>query len=175
LIVPARHTLKLPNPLRFALFTAGLLMLALAWLVWFWWISLFTEALLVPWYCCGLDAMPAVGSWQRTVNDFFATRPGSVLPSVTMITIGFAIVGARIIKAKNRVWLPLAFAGLYFLLLAADLVVTNLSWALSNWLVGPRIGGIDAGYHRTWYGILAHLVLWCLFYLYLARAKFLNR
>lgn len=172
--VRAHRQWKLGTPLPTMIFTIGLILLVATWLIWFWWLSLFTEALLVPWYCCSLDAMPAIGTWQRTINDFFGTLPGSILPSVTMIAIGVLIFGRRMIKAKNRVWLPLAFAILYLLLLAADVVVTDLSWEVSNWLVGPRLGGIDAGYHRTWYGFAAHLILWATFYVYLAKAKSLH-
>ena len=127
----------------------GLLLLIGIWLILFWWVSLFTEALLVPGYCCSLDSLLAVGTWQRAINDFFNTLPGSILPSLTMVLISGFIFVARVSQAKNRVWLPITFFLAYVLLLAADLIVTNLSWALSNWIVGPRVGGIDAGYHRT--------------------------
>lgn len=149
----------------------GLLLLIGSWGILFWWVSLFTEALLVPWYCCSLDSLPAVGTWHRVINDFFGGLPGSVLPSLTMVLISVFIFVVRVTQAKNKVWLPAIFFLAYLFLLAADLVVTNLSWGLSNWIVGPRTDGIDAGYHRTWYGILSHLMLWSLFFLTLVKVK----
>lgn len=163
------------NLLPAALFAVGLLLLLAVWAILFWWVTLFTEALLVPWYCCSLESMPDPGTWQRTVNDFFNTVPGSILPSVAIVLTGVLIFIARVKRAQNKAWLPLIFACAYMLLLAADVLVTNLSWELSNWLVGPRVGGIDAGYHRTWYGIVTHLALWITFYLFMAKTKVLQR
>jgi hypothetical protein len=112
-----------------------------------------------------------LGTWQRTINDFFAVFPGTILPSFLFILIEIIIFSFKFPRSDNRTWLPAAFALANFLFLAADLTVTNLSWTVSNWLVGPRVG-IDAGFHRTWYGIVAHLILWTIFFLILARAKF---
>ena len=78
--------------------------------------------------------------------------------------LGLPSLYARIIlPAKNRTWLPLLF------FLVADLFATVLSWSLSDWATGPRVGVIDAGYHRTWYGILATLILWIIFWIVLIR------
>jgi len=158
-----------------AVVIAGSCLLIGSWVVLYWWQLLSTEALLVPWYCCDLGALPALGTWQRAVNDFFAALPGSILPSVAIVTTGVAIFGVRMRRAENRVWLPLAFFLANVLLLAADLLMTQLSWALSNRLVGPRVGGIDAGYDRTWYGIVSHLMLYSVFFLALAKAGFPRR
>ncbi len=157
-----------------AVMIAGSGLLIGSWVVLYWWQLLSTEALLVPWYCCDLGALPALGTWQRTVNDFFAVLPGSILPSMALVLTAATIFGVRMRRAENRVWLPLAFFLANVLLLAADLFMTQLSWALSNRLVGPRVGGIDAGYDRTWYGIVSHLMLYCVFFLALAKARFLS-
>lgn len=146
-----------------------------SWVALYWWGSLFTEALLVPWYCCDPATLPALGTWQRTVNDFFAAPLGSILPSMALVLTAVTIFGVRMRRAENRVWLPLAFFLANMLFLAADLFVTELSWALSNWLVGPRVSGIDAGYDRTWYGIISHLMLYGVFFLALAKARFPRR
>jgi len=59
-----------------AVFWAGLVLLFLMALICLLWLSLFAEALLVPYECCDLAAKPSLGSWQRTINDFFAAFPG---------------------------------------------------------------------------------------------------
>jgi hypothetical protein len=147
-----------------------MIQLIVSWAILFWWLSLFTEALLVPWKCCGLEPLPAPDTWQRTLNDFFAVFPGNILPATAFILIEIAIFYKRIIRVKDRTWLPTGFALANALLLTADLLVTHFSWVLSKRLVGPRVG-IDAGFHRTWYGIVAHLALWSFFFVILARVK----
>lgn len=167
----AYELLKKRNLTPLAIFTIGLVLLLTSWVIVYWWTALFTEALLVPWYCCGQDSIPAIGTWQRTINDFFNEFPGSALPSLTFVTISIAIFISRLSKAKNRVWLPAIFFLAFVILLAADLAVTNLSWAISSWIVGPWRGALDVGYHRTWYGIVSHLALWCIFFAILAKVK----
>jgi hypothetical protein len=93
---------------------------------------------------------------------------------MALVLTAATIFGVRMRRAENRVWLPLAFFLANVLLLAADLLMTQLSWALSNRLVGPRVGGIDAGYDRTGYGIISHLMLYGVFFLALAKARFLS-
>lgn len=172
MITPSPGFPKTPPLIQNAIFLTGLILVAAIWVVLFWWVSLFTEALLVPWYCCNLDTLPAVGTWQRALNDFFSQPPGSLLPSVTMVLISLLIFINRLSRAKNRMWVPLLFVIAFVFLIGADLLVTNLSWAISNWIVGPRTGGIDAGYHRTWYGILSHLLLWMVFFFTLVEVDF---
>jgi hypothetical protein len=162
---------------RLAVFMVGILLLIGTWVVWYEWISLDTEALLVPWYCCRGDPLccdsnfPALGTWSRVLNDFFYDFPGNTLPSLAFIFINVSLFGLKVLRAKNKTWLPLVFFLANTLLLVVDQLVTVLSWSLSDWLVGPRVGGIDAGYHRTWYGIASHLILWGLFFVALAKAR----
>jgi hypothetical protein len=85
------------------------------------------------------------------------------------VLISAGILAVKSWRAKNRTWLPLTFALADVVLFAAGLAATSLCWVLIDWVVGPRVGGIDAGYHRTWYGIAAHLVLWIVFWICLVR------
>lgn len=171
MITQVRRLQSTSNLTPRTVFAVGLILLIGTWAIWYWWMSLFTEALLVPWYCCSQDTLPALGTWQRVINDFFDTLPGSLLPSLTFIFINASIFGVKVLRAKNKTWLPLTFVFANILLLMADLFVTSLSWSLSDWLVGPRVGGIDAGYHRTWYGIVSHLILWSIFFMTLAKVR----
>jgi hypothetical protein len=169
MITQTVHSPKERRPASLIIFTIGVILLIGTWVILFGWLSLSTEALLVPWYS-GLEPLPALGMWQRTINDFFAVFPGNILPSILFILVEITIFGFRYSRSENRTWLPAAFFLANVILLGADLMVTNLSWAISNWLVGPRVG-IDAGFHRTWYGIVAHLTLWTVFFMALARTK----
>jgi hypothetical protein len=39
-----------------------------------------TEGWLVPWDCVHVSLRPPLGTWERTINDFFEGPPGSFLP-----------------------------------------------------------------------------------------------
>ncbi|MDX1416409.1 MAG: hypothetical protein R3293_19575 [Candidatus Promineifilaceae bacterium] len=154
------------------IFMVGLLLLIGSWLLLYGWVALFTEAYLVPWYCCDFGTIPDPGSWPRAINDFFATAPGSHLPSFLLIGTSVTLFIITLSRKRSKTWIPMIFFIATILLLGADWIVTDLSWALSNWIVGPRVGGIDAGFHRTWYGILSHLLLWITFFVLLAKVTF---
>jgi hypothetical protein len=154
-----------------SVFAVGLLLLAASLYVWSIWLQLFTEAMLVPWYCCDPAGLPPLGSWQRTFNDFFATSPGRFLPLLIFFLTEGIIFWSRLRRDSDRTWLPMLFCAGNVLLFLLSLAITNLSWWVSNQVVGPRIGGIDAGYHRTWYGIVSHLSLWLLFFVALAKIR----
>ncbi len=159
---------KMSTALHYLVFVLSLLLLMGSWIVLWWWISLGTEALLVPWPCCGWYTPPTIGTWQRVLNDFFDTT-GSDLPSLIYILTSSSIFAIKTWQAKNRTWLPLLFFLGNLLFLVADLLAITLSWRLSDWVVGMRMGGIDNGYHRTWYGILATLLLWIIFWITLIK------
>jgi hypothetical protein len=152
------------NVASYTIFTVGLLLLIGSWIVLYWWAALFTEALLVPWRCCGLETIPSPDTWQRVINDFFANSPGRHLPSILLVAVSAAVLAVRLNRAKRKTWIPMIFLLAHILLFGADLIVTGMSWGLSNLIVGPRVGGIDAGFHRTWYGIAAHFILWTAFF-----------
>lgn len=156
-------------PWQHLAFAAGIVLLFGSWIVLYVGFELATGALLVPWHCeCAWDTRPALDTLARAVNDFFA-GPGRLLPSQLFVLISAGIFAVRSWRAQHRTWLPLTFALANVVLFAADLAVTSLSWAVSDWVVGPSSGGIDAGYHRTWYGIAAHLMLWIAFSICLVR------
>ncbi len=159
------------TPWQYLAFAAGIVLLFGTWTVLYVWFELGTEAMLVPWHCeCTWDTRPALGTIARAVNDFFA-GPGRSLPAQLFVLVSAGIFAVKSWRAKNRTWLPLTFALANVVLLAAGLVAASLSGAVSDWMVGPRVG-IDAGYHRTWYGIAAHLMLWIAFWICLVRLPF---
>jgi hypothetical protein len=149
-------------------FAAGAILLAGSWYILYRWIMLDTQALLVPWYCdCTWDTRPALGTVARTINDFFL-GPGDDLPSLLFVSLGMALFIVKTRRARDKTWLPLFFLLANLLFIAADLALTSLSWSLSDWVVGTRGGIVDAGYHRTWYGIVSDLGLWGVYFLVLA-------
>jgi len=109
-------------------FVGGTLLLVATWSFLFACIAAMTEAWLVPWDLTPFR--PPLGTWERTVNDFFEAWPGSILPSVVFIVVSASIYVARTsARTADRALLPLAFA-------AANMI---FFWGAGNdfWQVPP--------------------------------------
>lgn len=65
------------------------------WLALFWLLNLFTESTLVPWDTS--IVRPEVGTWQRTINDFFERSPGQYALSfaIVLLSMGLTFYAAR--------------------------------------------------------------------------------
>jgi len=78
--IRACNALKQVLPLAFPL---GVILLLGTWVVLYWSESLFTESHLVGYYCCVSEQdLPAIGTLERTISDFFRISPGKHLPSL---------------------------------------------------------------------------------------------
>ncbi len=162
------HFIRQSTGLRYLVFALGLMLLLFSWFVLYELMSLKTEALLAPWQDgCRWYTCPALGTVPRTINDFF-TGFGRDLPSIIFVLVCGGIFAMRARQSKDRAWLPLVFFLANVVFVAADLLAISLSWSLSDRVVGPRMG-IDAGYHRTWYGIAATCILWVMFWILLLK------
>jgi hypothetical protein len=148
-----------------ALFALGMAVLIGTWAVLWWWESMFTESHLVGYYCCVSEGdLPALGTLERTLSDSFRASPGKHLPPLVFLAVSVPIFAFGVQRAQNEYWLlPFLFVIFNILYLVTSLALVDLSWSLSSALVGPRTG-VYAGYHRTWYGIAMHLVLWGVFF-----------
>ena len=144
---------------RTGLFIGGLLLLLGTWVIMYYWILGATEGWLVPWDCWPVSYRPAVGTWARTVNDFFESRPGSILPSIAVVAIGVCTFIVRVARTRDRTLLPVTFAATNLVFLVADLFLVIFAHLLPNlWLPKPR-PEVDIGYHHTWPAILVTIVL----------------
>jgi hypothetical protein len=149
------------------LFLGGTLFLAGTWYFLFLWIMGMTEGWLVPWDV--VPGRPPLGTWQRTVNDFFEHPPGAILPAVVVITMSASIFVVKVAQARRKAWLPLTFAATNLIFMLADTVLAILAHQLPDlWLPKPR-PPIDVGYHRTWPALVLTVVLLAI--LFLAQAK----
>ena len=125
------------------------------WVVSFEWIALNVDALLVPWWGSpSWETLPRLGSLTRTINDCFGGPPGAYLPYLAFVLTSGGIFVARSRRQSNTLRLPLVFSLTNALFLAVDLAITWLSWVISDGLVPRQAVSVDAGYHRTWVGIL---------------------
>jgi hypothetical protein len=156
-------------------FLLGLVLLLATWGALYWSEALFTESHLVGYYCCVSDQdLPAIGTLERTISDFFGTSLGKHLPSLLFISIIAAIFLRGMRKKRGNVWLPFLFVLLGLLYLVVDFWLINISWSISNSLVGPQTSAYK-GYHRTWYGIALHLILWAGFFFALTRVSIVGK
>lgn len=164
---PTPYTSKLPS----VLFVLGVVVLVGTWVVLYGIESLFTEAFLVGYYCCVTEQdLPPVGTWDRTLSDFFRTSPGMHLPSLIFVAVGVSFFVIHMRRARRSYWrLPYLFIAFNIFYLLAVFWLTFAAWTISDWMVGPQIG-VYKGYDRTWYGIVLHLLFWGGFFVILCRA-----
>lgn len=150
--------------IKTGIFFVGLILLSGTWGMLYWVESLFTESHLVSYTCCLTQQdLPASGSLERVVNDFFAYPPGYYLPSLIFVVVNIVFFVTTLRFAKEKQWLPFVFIGLNLIYAAASIWLFTLSWLLSDGLVGPQTTPYK-GYHRTWYGIVFHFTLWVVFF-----------
>lgn len=151
------------------LFSAGLVMLLASWALLYWTESLFTESFLGGYYCCAAEHdLPAPGTVERTLSDFFQTSPGEHLPSLLFVGANVALFALTLRRRRRLIWwLPWLFIASSIIYILVDFELLVLSWEISNRLLGPRTG-IYTGYDRTWYGIVLHLMLWAAYFATLA-------
>ena len=147
------------------LIATGFVGLVATWALLYWTESMFTESHLVGYYCCAAEYdLPERGTLERTLSDFFRTSPGKHLPSLFFAGANIGLFAFCLRRERRLVWwLPWLFIVLTIVYILADFELLVFSWAISNRLVGPRTG-IYAGYERTWYGIMLHLILWIVFF-----------
>lgn len=156
-------------------FLLGIVLLFATWGALYCSEALFTESHLVGYYCCVSDQdLPAMGTLERTLSDFFGTSLGKHLPSLFFISVIAAIFVRGMFKKRGSVWLPFLFVLLGLLYLILDFWLINISWSISNSLVGPQTSAYK-GYHRTWYGIVLHFLLWAGFLFALARVSVVGK
>ncbi len=133
------------------------LLVGFSWLLLFFSFHLITEFVLVPWDTAVVR--PEVGTWQRSLNDFFEVAPGSLLLGSLAVLLS--------------VWLsrPLWSQGVAALL---RLTITNIllalllcfgvvaAFMLVNWLNPYPPVRYDPTYHGYHRSLLPFLVSCCL-------------
>src|SRR4051812_8059757 len=67
----------------------GFGLLILSWLLLFYTLTFFTQLIMAPWDAT--ISMPNVGTWQRTLNDFFELSLGRYLFSLPLILVSLVL------------------------------------------------------------------------------------
>jgi hypothetical protein len=153
---------------RVALLVSGIILLSGTWYALFRFIAGVTEGWLAPW---DTWPHPPLGTWERTVNDFFETYPGAFLPSSAVILASAALFVLRMTRSEDKVLLPWLFAVTNLLFIVVDAVLAIFAHQLPNlWLPQPR-PEIDIGYHYTWPAFVVTVFLLILLFIAQARLK----
>lgn len=72
-------------------------LLFLAWIVWFYLLTFLTQLTFTPWD--GAIDWSQTGTWQRTLNDFFAGDPGRLIISIPFILV--CVWRTRVALSRN--------------------------------------------------------------------------
>ncbi|MBC8163253.1 MAG: hypothetical protein H7Z42_18750 [Roseiflexaceae bacterium] len=124
---------------------------------------LFVESHLVGYYCCvTAQDLPALGSFARTVSDFFRTPVGSHLSALVLSLGTSIIIWQRLRRGEPAFALVGLLLAATFVYVVAELLLVSLGWSISTWLLGPQTSAYT-GFDRTMYGIVFHLSLWLAF------------
>ncbi|NIN96545.1 MAG: hypothetical protein GTO49_16560 [Anaerolineae bacterium] len=147
---------KLPGR---AVFIGGTVLLVGTWAL----ISFFmlgaTEGWLVPWDCVHVSLRPPLGTWARTINDFFEGPPGSFLPALGFVLVSVALFLVATLRTRRRTLLPGALAVTNLAFVLADILLLDVADRLPILRLPERRPAIDVGYYRTWPAFLITAVL----------------
>jgi hypothetical protein len=143
------------------------------WIALYQWESLFTESHLAGYYCCVSEQdLPAPGTIERSLSDFFQKRPGKHLPQVILASVSISVAIFALpsqMASQESVKAPFLLACVNALYLLASVGLFLLSASIGDHVFGPKTGPYQ-GYDRTWYDIVLHLILWGVFFFALSRA-----
>ena len=90
-------------------------LLILAWVAGFYVLTFLTQLTFTPWD--GAVDWPAVGTWQRTLNDFFASDPGRLVLSVPVVGISICLTVSNLRHHPDNINRVIGRAGLFIPLL----------------------------------------------------------
>ncbi len=127
--------------------TAGAIVLLLSWALLFFWLMIMTELIFAPWDTA--VTQPEIGTWQRTLNDFFATEPGNLTLAVLGVGTSVLLTLAALRRGYDNL---LRLAGLNLLCFGVLLIVFSPVAMLNN-LIFPYppvlYDPTYHGYHRS--------------------------
>lgn len=132
----------------------GLGLLVPGWLLLFLTLTILTEFILVPWDTA--IERPEVGTWQRTLNDFFETSPGQWSISVPLTGLSI-LAGVGVLRRKPEAGWRLAVVNL--ICVAVLWGAFLLAAMLNNWLHPYPPVLYDPTYHGYYRSIVPGLAV----------------
>ncbi len=145
---------------------AALCLLALMWLIFFYWILALTEGALAPWDLVpreGVDQRPPVGSASQIVNDFFESGPGMWLPSAVLLAGSVLAFTWRLRQRAPLVDTALRFAASLLIFFGAHLLLLLSTILLYDGLLREHIHEGISFYHSILGLAVTALLLMALF------------
>ncbi|NJO82256.1 MAG: hypothetical protein HC828_05235, partial [Blastochloris sp.] len=115
--------------------TAAIIVLLLSWILVFYLLTFFTELTLVPYDTMLISDRPPIGTWQRTLNDFFERPPASYLPSMVFLTASF-MISWPIIRQGTAECLRLAGINVVYIMV---LFITTMILGVVRLIVFPAL------------------------------------
>ena len=126
----------------------SLLLLLFSWMVIFFILMVLTEFTLSPWDTA--IHQPEIGTWQRTLNDFFQREPGNLLFASLLVIMSMALT--RRSQAYSLAVIALGnliFAALVMGLFSAAATVNNAVFPYPPVLYDPIIMAIIVPSYRA--------------------------
>jgi hypothetical protein len=96
-------------------------LLLFSWFVCYLWMMALTEFWGAPWDLTTIR--PPVGHWQRSINDFFESGIGMLLPTIVFLTISLLLYARSLVRTRAVLETSLAFG------------ITNLAAMISLLLI----------------------------------------
>ncbi|MBZ0292956.1 MAG: hypothetical protein K8L99_10375, partial [Anaerolineae bacterium] len=129
--------------MRYAKTLTRLGLLLFSWLVLLFVFMLFTELILAPWD--STLVRPEIGTWQRTLNDFFETAPGNLTFAVPLLLAAIWLSRRRLSNQWMQAAINLGFVVLLWILMLAAFMLNNALFPYPPVTYDPTY----AGYHRS--------------------------
>ncbi len=129
---------------KFFAFTA----LGITWLILFGILTFFTQLIMVPWDTA--ITQPELGTWQRTLNDFFASVPGYFLFSASILVMSI-VLSLKIIRGQSRHLLILIAGNIVFAVVLWGVFLIAISVNNAVLFPYPDVNYYPsyAGFHRS--------------------------
>lgn len=129
--------------MHYAKSLTGMGLLLFSWLLLFVVFMFFTELILAPWDTALVR--PEIGTWQRTLNDFFETSPGNLTLAALLLLAAIGLSRHHFTSGWMLALINLGFVVLLWALMLASFTLNNALFPYPSVLYDPSY----AGYHRS--------------------------
>ncbi len=127
-----------------------------------------TEMLFVPWDTVQVQLRPEIGTWERSLNDFFEAGIGAVLFSAVFVMVSLINLAVRFKKEKQKDQLLYLFSFLNFSFFVFIILIAYIDKYVVGFFLSDEVLN-EVGYKRNIFSIFAFLAL--LLTLFFAQAK----
>lgn len=134
----------------------GSILLLISWGIITVMLAAFTEGWLAPWDT--QRTRPPLGTWERSVNDFFEGPPGSLLPALIILCISITLYMYGRRNAKNKIKFTWIFVSINLFFLSLEVVFVTLFFHFPS-IWSFQYFDFNNAYQRTAPAVLFTIVL----------------